>query len=255
MHDLTGKIAIITGASRGIGAVTATALANAGASVVLAARTFDQIEDNAQRIRDNGDNAIAVTCDVSNFQAMEEVVKRCIDEFGKLDILIGNAGVIDPIGPLVTSNPDSWASAVQINLIGSYNGLRAVLPIMQAQGSGTIINVSSGAAHSPMEGWSHYCAAKAATAMLLNNAQLEHANDGIRFFGFRPGTVATYMQAAIKASGINPVSQMDPSDHFQPEWPAQTLTWLCTLDADEFLGQELNMKDEEIQRRAGLVLG
>ena len=255
MHNLTGKTAIITGASRGIGAATAEAMAKAGASVVLAARTSEQIEDNAQRIRDAGGKAIAIACDVSDYQAVENTVKRCMDEFGKLDIFVGNAGVIDPIGPLVTSNPESWAHAVQINLIGSYNGLRAVLPIMQVQGSGTVINISSGAAHSPLEGWSHYCAAKAATAMLLNNAQLEHENDGIRFFGFRPGTVATYMQAAIKASGINPVSQMDPSDHHKPEWPAQAITWMCTADADEFLGQELNMNDEEIQRRAGLILG
>ncbi len=253
MHDLTGKVAIITGASRGIGAATAIAMANAGASVVLAARTLDQIEANAEQIRKTGGNAIAVACDVSNFLAVEGVVTACIDTYGKLDIFVANAGVIDPIGPLVTSNPASWAHAVQINLIGAYNGLRAVLPIMQVQQSGTIINISSGAAHSPMEGWSHYCAAKAATAMLLNNAHLEHIDDNIRFIGFRPGTVATYMQSAIKASGINPVSQMDPSDHFKPEWPAQAIAWMCTPDADEFLGQELNMGDEEVQRRAGLI--
>ena len=253
MHDLGGKVAIITGASRGIGAATAIAMANAGASVVLAARAVDQIEANAAQIRENGGNAIAVTCDISSFQAIESAVTKCIDTYGQLDFFIANAGVIDPIGPLTTSNPVSWAHAVQINLIGAYYGLRAVLPIMQAQQSGTVINISSGAAHSPLEGWSHYCAAKAATAMLLNNAHLEHENDGIRFFGFRPGTVATYMQSAIKASGINPVSQMDPSDHYKPEWPAQAITWMCTPDADEFLGQELNMKDEEIQRRAGLI--
>jgi NADP-dependent 3-hydroxy acid dehydrogenase YdfG len=253
MHDLSGKIAIVTGASRGIGAATAIALANAGASVVLAARTLDQIEANAERIRQDGGNAIAVACDISNFQAMESVVTKCIDTYGRLDIFVGNAGVIDPIGPLATSNPASWAHAVQINIIGAYNGLRAVLPIMQAQQNGTVINISSGAAHSPLEGWSHYCAAKAATAMLLNNVQLEHANDNIRFLGFRPGTVATYMQSAIKASGINPVSQMDPSDHYKPEWPAQAIAWMCTADADEFLGQELFMGDGEVQRRAGLI--
>ena len=124
---------------------------------------------------------------------------------------------------------------------------------MKKQNSGTIVNISSGAAHSPLEGWSHYCAAKAATAMLLNNVALEHAEDDIRFFGFRPGTVATYMQAAIKASGINPVSQMDPSEHYRPEWPAQAITWMCTEDANEFRGQELFMGDEEVQQRAGLI--
>lgn len=253
MHDLSEKVAIITGASRGIGAATAKAMANAGASVVLAARTVDQIEAIAEQILSNGGKATAVACDVSDFQSMDNAVKTCLDTYGTLDIFVGNAGVIDPIGPLVTSNPASWAHAVQINMLGAYNGLRSVLPIMKAQQSGTIINISSGAAHSPMEGWSHYCAAKAATAMLLNNARLEHENDNIRFFGFRPGTVATYMQAAIKASGINPVSQMDPSEHYQPEWPAEVLTWMCTPDADEFFGQELFMGDEVVQRRAGLL--
>ncbi|MGE4612004.1 MAG: SDR family oxidoreductase [Paracoccaceae bacterium] len=253
MHDLTGKTALITGASRGIGAATAVAMANAGASVVLAARSSDEIEAVADSIRTNGGNAIAVTCDVSNFETVENTVAKCLESYGKLDIFVGNAGVIDPIGPLVSSNPVSWTNALQINVVGAYNGLRSVLPIMQAQQSGTIINISSGAAHSPMEGWSHYCAAKAATAMLLNNARLEHADDSIRFFGLRPGTVATYMQAAIKASGINPVSQMDPSEHFKPEWPAAAIVWMCTNDADAFLGQELYMGDDELQRRAGLV--
>lgn len=253
MHDLSGKVAIITGASRGIGAATAIAMSNAGASVVLVARTLDQIEANAERIRNDGGRAIAVACDISDYLAMEAAVKKCVDTYGKLDIFVANAGVIDPIGSLVDSNPTSWSQAVQINLIGAYNGLRTVLPIMQAQQGGTIINISSGAAHSALEGWSHYCAAKAATAMLLNNVQIEHAEDNIRFFGLRPGTVATYMQSAIKASGINPVSQMDPSDHYKPEWPAQAIAWMCTSDADEFLGQELFMGDEEVQKRSGLV--
>lgn len=81
MHDLTGKTAIITGASRGIGEATAKAMANAGASVVLAARTLDQIEANAQQIRDEGGNAIAVACDVSDYQAVENTVNACINEF------------------------------------------------------------------------------------------------------------------------------------------------------------------------------
>ena len=253
MHDLTNKVALITGASRGIGAATAVAMAKTGAAVVLAARTEDEIIALAHEIRGNGGQATAVTCDISDYSAIENAVNSCVETYGSLDIFIGNAGVIDPIGPLVSSTPESWTRAVQINLIGAYNGLRAVLPIMQKQNSGTVINVSSGAAHSPLEGWTHYCAAKAATAMLLNNVALEHAEDDVRFFGFRPGTVATYMQAAIKASGINPVSQMDPSEHYRPEWPAQAITWMCTEDADEFHGQELNMGDEEVQRRAGLI--
>ena len=98
MHDLTNNVALITGASRGIGAATAVAMAKAGASVVLAARTEDQIDALAHKIRESGGQATAVTCDISDYIAMENAVNSCVETYGGLDIFIGNAGVIDPIG-------------------------------------------------------------------------------------------------------------------------------------------------------------
>ena len=130
--------------------------------------------------------------------------------------------------------------------------MRAVLPQMRAQGAGVIVNLGSGAAHNPLEGWSHYCAAKAATHMLTRCAHLENRGRGIRVFSLSPGTVATDMQRAIRASGINPVSQMDFASHAPPEVPARALVWLLTEDAAEFAGQEVSLRDPDIAARIGL---
>ena len=252
MLEFAGKAAIVTGASRGIGAATAVELASRGASVVLAARSADEIGVLAARINGFGGTAITSVCDVASYDAMAATVEQCQEHFGTVDILVGNAGVIDPIGPLVTSNPDSWDRATDINFKGIYHGLRAALPVMLEQKSGTIVNISSGAAHAPLEGWSHYCAAKAGAAMLTRCAHLEAAEAGVRVFGLSPGTVATYMQVAIRASGLNPVSQLDPSVHIPPEWPAKAVAWLWTDDAEEFRGQEISLRDEDIRQRVGL---
>ncbi|MEM7257403.1 MAG: SDR family oxidoreductase [Pseudomonadota bacterium] len=252
MHELEGKAAVVTGASRGIGAATAAALAEVGAMVILAARSESTIRHNAQVIRDAGGQAEAVTCDVSSYKDVQGLVSHCESTFGRMDILINNAGVIEPIGHLATSDPAAWGHATDINFKGVYHGIRAALPLMQAQQRGTIINVGSGAAYSALEGWSHYCAAKAAAAMLTKCAHKEAADSGVRVFGLSPGTVATEMQVLIKASGINPVSQMTPSDHASPELPAQAIRWLCTSAAAEFAGEEISLKDPEIRRKIGL---
>ena len=116
-----------------------------------------------------------------------------------------------------------------------------------------MITVSSGAAHNPVEAWSQYCAAKAGAAMLTRCLHLEARGRGIRAMGLSPGTVATQMQREIKASGINPVSQLDWSVHIPADWPAKALVWMCTADADEFAGEEISLRDEAIRRRVGLI--
>jgi 3-oxoacyl-[acyl-carrier protein] reductase len=136
---------------------------------------------------------------------------------------------------------------------GVYHGLRAAIPVMLAQGGGIVVNISSGAATSALEGWSHYCATKAAVLMLTRCADKEYGDKGIRVVGLSPGTVATDMQVAIKASGINPVSQLEPSVHISPDWPARAVAWLCTEEAAEFAGTDFSLKTEENRRRVGLV--
>jgi NADP-dependent 3-hydroxy acid dehydrogenase YdfG len=245
-----GKTVMITGASRGIGEAAAREFAKAGARVVLTARGTDAIERIAAEI---GEAAIAVPCDVSRYSDVEAAVAAARDAFGPVDILINNAGVVEPIAHLAGSDPEAWGQVIDINLKGVYYGMRAVLPEMIARGGGTILTVSSGAAHNPVEAWSHYCASKAGAAMLTRMVDKENREDGIRAIGLSPGTVATEMQREIKASGINPISKLEWSDHIPPEWPAKTLLWMCTGDADAFVGEEISLREEAIRRRVGLI--
>ena len=248
--DMTGRVAIVTGASRGIGAAAARVFAAAGARVALLSRSGDAIADIAGEI---GADAIAIPCDVSRYWEVEAAVAACHDAFGRLDVLINNAGVIEPVAHLADSDPDAWGQAIDVNLKGVYHGIRAALPVMVAAGGGTILTISSGAAHHAIEGWSHYCASKAGAAMLTACLDHEARGQGIRAMGLSPGTVATQMQKEIKASGVNPVSQMDWSDHIPPEWPARTLLWMCSPDADEFVGQEISLREDRVRRRVGLT--
>jgi len=248
--DLTAKTVLITGASRGIGAAAAREFAAAGANVALISRGEAAIAELAGEI---GEKALAIPCDVSRFWEVQAAVDACVSTFGSLDILINNAGVIEPIAHLAASDPDGWSNVIDINLKGVYHGMRAALPAMMEGGGGTILTISSGAAHGPVEAWSHYCASKAAVAMLTRCVDKENRSDGIRAMGLSPGTVATEMQREIKTSGINPVSQLDWSDHIPPDWPARALVWMCSADADEFIGTEISLRDESIRARVGLT--
>ena len=250
MGKLDGKTMMVTGASRGIGAAAARVFAEAGANVCLLARSREEIADIAGEI---GKSALAIPCDVSRYWEMEAAVRASIDTFGRLDILINNAGVIDPIANLSEADPDAWGQLIDINVKGVFHGMRAALPSMITQGAGTILTISSGAAHNALEGWSAYCTSKAGAAMLSRAAHVEASGHGIRAMGLSPGTVATQMQREIKDSGVNPVSQLDWGAHIPPEWPAKTLLWMCGADADEFLGEEISLRDEAIRRRVGLI--
>jgi len=248
--DLTGKTAIITGASRGIGEATARLFADLGANVVLVSRGADAIKAIADDI---GPAAMAMACDVADYDAVSGVVADTVARFGAIDILINNAGVIEPISHLATSDPAGWAQAIDINLKGVYNGMRAVLPGMIAAGEGSILTVSSGAAHNPIEAWSHYCTGKAGAAMLTRCLDTENRADGIRAMGLSPGTVATQMQREIKISGINRISKLEWSDHVPPEWPAKALAWMCSPASDAHLGEELSLRDESLRATLGLI--
>ena len=250
IFDLSEKTILITGASRGIGKAAAYAFAEAGANVALIARSVDEI---AQIAGDIGVKALAIPCDVSRHTEVEAAVNATAATFGGLDVLIGNAGVVDPIGNIADTDPDAWGRLIDINLKGIYYGMRAVMPGMLQQGHGTLLTVSSGAAYGPVEGWSAYCASKAAAYMLTRAADHEARAQGLRIMGLSPGTVATEMQREIKASGINPVSQMAWSDHIPPEWPAKALVWMCSPDADAYLGTDVSLREKVIRDLVGLA--
>ncbi|KIN74701.1 SDR family oxidoreductase [Sulfitobacter guttiformis] len=248
--DMTGKTVMITGASRGIGAEAARVFANAGANVALLARSQDDIAALAGEI---GERAIAIPCNVARYGEMSAAVATTVQVFGGLDVLINNAGVVDPISHLGDADPDAWGQLIDINVKGVFNGMHAALPVMKAGGGGSILTISSGAAHNAIEAWSAYCASKAAVNMMGRSLHLEEGANGIRAIGLSPGTVATEMQRKIKASGINPVSQLDWETHIPADWPAKCLLWMCSAEADKYCGEEISLREENIRRAVGLI--
>ena len=249
--SLQGKIALVTGASRGLGEGVARALAADGAAVMLLARDGDLARTVAGEIVDAGGKAEALACDVSDYPSVERAVADTRQRLGGLDILVNNAGVIEPIAEIAASDPAIWARSIQINLIGAYYVVRAVLDRM-LQGGGTIINVSSGAAYRPLEGWSSYCAGKAGLAMLTRSLVLE--TTGVRLFGFSPGTIDTDMQVKIRASGLNQVSQIPRVNLSPVEHAVRGLLYLCDDASDDLVGQDVSMRDEAFRGRIGLAL-
>jgi NAD(P)-dependent dehydrogenase (short-subunit alcohol dehydrogenase family) len=244
---VAGKAVLITGTSRGIGAATARIFAEKGALLGLAGRPSRELEEVAGQA-----GAALLECDVGDAGQVAAAVAAMVERFGGLDVLINNAGTIEPIAPIEAADPAAWSRQIDVNLKGVYHGMRAALPVMRRAGGGTIITVGSGAAYNPLEGWSGYCASKAGALMLTRAAHLE-AGDAVRVLSLSPGTVATGMQVAIRQSGLNPVSQLDWSAHIPPEWPARALLWMCSADADDWRGGEVSLRETAIRRRLGLA--
>lgn len=246
--SLEGEIAIVTGGARGIGAATAVALAEAGARVIVTARRVADAEKVAEQI----EGGVSLPCDVADPIAIEWLVKEVERRLSAPTILINNAGLIGPIGRLDQVDPISFAANINATLTGAALMARAVLPGMLARGRGTIVNLSSGAAHRPLEGWTAYCAAKAGLAMVTQSIALEYAASGIRVFGFAPGVVDTGMQVEIRASGINPVSQLARSSLADPAVPAKVIALLCGPVGDPFAGQEIDIRNAALRAACGL---
>lgn len=252
MLPLKADLALVTGASRGLGEGVARGLANQCKAVILLARDQPSLARIASEINSAGGRAAPFACDVSDFAEVERIVSDARSRFGPLGIVVNNAGVIEPISPISTSDPTNWARNVAINLVGAYNVVRATLPHMLARGGGSIINISSGAAYQALEGWSSYCASKAGLAMLTRSIAIETAGKGIRVFGFSPGTIDTDMQAKIRSSGINAVSKI-PRAHLAPvEHAVRGVLFLCSSDADDLIGQDISLRHETFRKRIDL---
>ncbi|HSK39672.1 MAG TPA: SDR family oxidoreductase [Arenibaculum sp.] len=255
MTPLAGKVAIVTGAARGIGLATTVRLAEAGAIVVVGIRDpgTSPAPEPAARLTAAGAEFLVAACDVADYDEVAALVRKTVDRFGRLDILVNNAGTIEPIGMIEDTDPTAWHRSLLVNLAGPYNAVRAALPHLRQHEAGVIVNVSSGAALRPREGWSAYCAGKAGLAMLTRSIHLECASQGVRVYGFQPGVVDTGMQTKIRASGINEVSRLRREDLAPPDDPAQVIAFLCGEDARDLAGEELSIRDPEIRRRAGLA--
>ncbi len=249
MAALAEKSVVLTGASRGIGRAAAHALVAAGAQVALLARDGDALSELAGEL---GQQAVAIPCDVGRRWEVAAAMEAAASTLGRIDALIINAAVIEPIAPLTETDPEAWARLMEINLTGVFHCLHAALPFMLAGGGGTVLSLSSGAAHRPLEGWSGYCASKAGAAMLLRSVDLEYRDRGIRAIGLSPGTVDTDMQGAIRASGIGDIAGMDRSEHLPPETVAAALVWLAGPEAADLAGQEVSLRDAALRARMGL---
>ena len=185
------KVVIITGASSGIGESTAKLLAREGAKVVLGARRKDRIDKLVGEISASGGKAVGFTVDVAKRAQVEELVKRAVERFGRVDVLVNNAGIM-PIAPIQALKVEEWDQEIDVNIKGVLYGVAATLPYMQRQKSGHIINVSSVfgiKAFAP--GGVVYSATKAAVRMLTEGLRMELHSLNIRCTAISPGAVAT----------------------------------------------------------------
>ncbi|WP_274631118.1 SDR family NAD(P)-dependent oxidoreductase [Arvimicrobium flavum] len=252
MPDLSGKVVVVTGAARGIGAAASQELARQGARVVVTARSLDAAKALADDIVASGGEALALACDVADASSVDAMVAATRAKFGRIDALVNNAGVIDPVGRIVDTDPAAWMRAVEINLVGSYLAARAVIPAMIEAGGGTIVNLSSGAAFRPMEGWSAYCSTKAGLAMFTRSIDLEYGAAGVVSIGLSPGVVDTGMQGQIRASGINPVSQIPRENLTDPKEPGLVIAFLCSEAGRSYAGKEVDLRDPALREAVGL---
>jgi 3-oxoacyl-[acyl-carrier protein] reductase len=190
--NLKDRVALVTGASRGIGAATAEVLARRGARVAVSARTTSDLDQVAAKIRGGGGQALVVPCDVLDGGQVEAAVRRVVDEWGRLDILVNNAGMGTPTVPVETILPEDWDHTVALNLKSAFLAIRAAVPVMKRQQYGRIVNVSSFAGRNfSLISGPQYSAAKAGIIGLTKHMAVELGPFGIGVNSVAPSIVLT----------------------------------------------------------------
>jgi NAD(P)-dependent dehydrogenase (short-subunit alcohol dehydrogenase family) len=248
-QDAEGAVVVVTGAAKGLGKAIADEIFRRGGRMVLPVRPDAAA---AALAADFGDSAVIVLRDVNEPDAANAAMAAAVERWGRIDGLVNNAGVIDPISRLADSDPAAWELSIRTNLVAPYRFARAFLSRRTGSGLRRIVNISSGAAHRPLEGWSAYCAGKAGLAMLTQSLQLEYASVGIRAFGLVPGLVDTDMQGSIRASGVNSVSQLPRSALRPASEPAHAVAYLLSGAGDDLAGGEVEIRDATFRARVGL---
>ncbi len=190
---LEGQVAVITGAGRGIGRAIALAYAREGAKLALAARSEPELEEAVAAVLELGGQAIAVPTDVTSQADTERLAEAAVERFGRIDVLVNNAGISGPIGPLQDNEIDEWVDTINVNLTGTFLVCRAVIPVMLRQGGGRIINLSGAGAANAWSNMSAYCSSKVAVVRLTEVLAQELEGKGITVNALGPGSVHTTM--------------------------------------------------------------
>jgi NAD(P)-dependent dehydrogenase (short-subunit alcohol dehydrogenase family) len=259
---VSGQVAIVTGAGRGIGRATALALAQAGAAVVLAARSADEIHNLADEIKHLGGRALASPTDVSDMAQVDYLLVLTLRAFGRVDILVNNAGLVQPIGKVWETSPLAWQKLIAVNLIGPYLCARAVLPQMLERGSGRIINISSVLADRSVESLSAYTVSKAALERLSSTLASEVKNRGVVVTTLRLGGIDTPMQAEIRRTPVHIFPKVAKWEALYsqgllrpPADPTRAILWLASHFAQDCNGQLFDLEDAAFWQRVTTDLG
>jgi NADP-dependent 3-hydroxy acid dehydrogenase YdfG len=196
MSDIEGKVVAITGASSGIGEATALLLAERGAAVVLGARRTERLDKLVDAIRDGGGRAVSLSADVTKREDLDRLVGRAVEEFGRLDVLVSNAG-ISKIGPIADLDVDGWSAMIDVNLRGVLHGVAAALPVFRRQGQGHFVTTVSTAGLKIVPTMAVYAATKNAVRTLLEGLRQESTDGVVRTTSISPGYVRTELADSI----------------------------------------------------------
>lgn len=240
-----GKVALVTGASMGIGLETARAFAEAGAQVALVARSKELLDQEVKALEKAGHNAIAVPCDVSKEDQVEAMVEKTVKEFGRLDAVFNNAGVNSPAIDITELTSEEFDRVIGIDLRGAWLCMKYQLRYMRSQGSGAIVNCSSNSGVVATGGRSAYCAAKHGLVGLTMSTAIDYAPRGIRINVVCPGTIETPMVKAMVDSGdlsreicesLAPIARLGTSREV-----ADAVLWLCSDYSSYVIGQAISV--------------
>ena len=209
--DLSGRVALVTGASRGIGYATSIALAKAGAHVVAVARTVGGLEDLDDAIQAEGGQATLVPFDLKDMEAVDRLGAAIFERWKKLDILFANAGILGPLTPLSHVKPKQWDEILAVNLTANWRLIRTLDPLLRASDAGRAVFMTSGATYSPRAYWGPYAITKMALEQLALTYAMETVNLPLRVNLLNPGPIRTAMRAQAMP-GEDPDTLSKPAD-------------------------------------------